>query len=316
MTPTQIVLWSKQKINSRGIATMISHWQKLQSIEPNTRSIQFIEDGFYQFAYTEFSYVIYKYPSSETPAFETIYDLPFIEIPNFYIRSFEIAENELYLVGVNNENGFGFHYVQKRTIGQAFEPTRADLSIDTFSVVKIIEPIWDTHDYSCTVRNNGSNTINGFAISSPNLPIFHHDYSYIRDHFDINLEPGETYTFSGTANLITDPSQLTIKITGVNYAFDGNNANNEYTADVTSLSNSNIAKLDIDLYPNPSSDILNIKGDIDNQSTIVIYDTNGQIVSFDRIAFDRLDISQLQVGLYNLVITTKYNSLQTPFTKI
>ncbi len=58
---------------------------------------------------------------------------------------------------------------------------------------------------------------------------------------------------------IIDPSQLKIKVTGVNYAFDGNNANDSYTADVISLSNTNTSLFDFEIYPNPSSEILILK---------------------------------------------------------
>ncbi|MFT6783566.1 MAG: hypothetical protein ACJA1A_003507 [Saprospiraceae bacterium] len=86
------------------------------SIEPNTIGIQFIEDGFFQLVSTELSYVIYKYTSPDIPAFETIYELPFNEIPNFGVRSFEVKDSDIYFVGVNNKYGFGFHYVQREQL--------------------------------------------------------------------------------------------------------------------------------------------------------------------------------------------------------
>ena len=288
-----------------------------QSIEPNTIGLQFFDGGLYQLVKTDLAYKVYKYTSPEIPAFETIHELPFDDITGFDISSFEVDDQDIYYVGVNGTAGFGisFHYVQKRTIGQTFEPLRHDLAVDTFSVVEIDDPEWQSHSYSFTVRNNGESTINSFALSSPTLPVFHPDYSFIRVHFDETLALGETFTFTDSLYLPMSPSQISIKVSGVNYGFDGNNANDEYTADVISLSNKNISKLTVEIYPNPSSDILNIKGDMDSQSTIIIYDNNGQIVKYDRLSFDRLDISQLPIGFYNLVVKTSSNSQSLPFIK-
>lgn len=291
---------------------------KTLSIESHSRGIQFIEDGLYQLATTDTDYVIYKYPSSETPAFETIYTLP-IDEAGFGIGSFEVSGQDLFFIGSKNVedfyNNIRFHYVQKRTIGQPFEPVRADLSIDTFSVQQIQNVNYKNHSYTISVRNNGSIPINAFSFSTPTLPIFDDNCSLIRKHFEVALEPSETFTFTDTKNFPYNPSQISIKITGVNYGLDKNNDNDEYTADVISLSNSNISKLYLEVYPNPSSDILNLKGYIDSQSTIVIYDNTGQVVKFDRLSFDRLDISQLPIGLYNLVVTSPSNSRSTPFVK-
>jgi hypothetical protein len=293
---------------------------KSQPIAPNSRGIQFIVDGFYQLAITELGYAIYKYTSPEIPAFETIYELPFEEIIDFNISSFEVSGQDLFFIGSKNVedfyNNIRFHYVQKRTINQPFEPVRADLSIDTFSVQQIQNVNNKNHSYTISLRNNGSIPINAFSISTQTLPIFDDNYSLIRKHFDVSIEPNETFSFTDTKNFPYNPSQISINITGVNYGLDKNNNNDEYTADVISLSNSNISKLDLEVYPNPSSEILNIKGDIDNKSKIYIYDSKGQIVNFDRLSFDKLDISQLPEGIYNLVVSTKTNTQSIPITKI
>lgn len=285
------------------------------AIEPNSIGFQFIEGGFYQLAKTDTKYVIYKYFNAITPAFETIYELPFDEIVDFNISSFEVDDQEIYFIGVNIENGFGFHYVQRRTIDQPFEPIRQDLAIDTFSVFEYSDTEWENHFFSIRVRNNGTSTINSFALSSPNLPIFYSDYSYIRLHFDETIEPGETFTYSDSIYLYQPPSQISIKVTGVNYGYDGNNSNDQYVADIVSLSSMNITKFDLNIYPNPSSEILNLEGDIDTKSTILIYNINGQIVNYERLSFDKLDISKLPIGVYNLVVTKGASYNYIPFTK-
>lgn len=273
-------------------------------IAPNSLGIQFMEDKFYQLTSNDNGYIVSRHQTFDTIQVDTIYELLYDEIPDFQIRTFEVVGNEIYFVGRHDENGFDYHYVQKRTIGEPFLPIRADLSLDTASVIKTNDSTtWATHDYSFTVRNNGTETINSFAISSPNLPIFFFDFSYIRQHFDVIIEPGETFTYNGSTNMITDPSQISLKITGVNYAFDDNDENNTYIADIITLSNSNLTNPNLIIYPNPALDIINIKGDIDPQSKIIIYDINGQIVNYKRISQNQLDISQLPAGVYNIIMT-------------
>jgi hypothetical protein len=56
------------------------------------------------------------------------------------------------------------------------------------------------------------------------------------------------------------------------------------------------------LYPNPAMDVLNIKGDFDNEERITIYNMLGQIVLTKAISTndESIDISSLSSGIYNI----------------
>jgi len=286
------------------------------SLEADAYSIQFIESGLYAMIESEDKYEILKYDNGITPAFETFFSLPKEEVEDFNITSFEVDGDDIYLVGtIKNNGGVWYHYVQKRTLGIPFEPVRQDLAIDTFSVTQINDQEWDNYSYTITLRNNGTESINAFAISSQTLPIFDNSFSYIRKHFDENLGPNESLTFSDTVSIYTTPSQITVKVTGVNYGIDSNPENDSYVADVTSLSNNTVSNLNLGIYPNPSSNLLHIKGDIDRNSEILIYDLAGQIVKYDRVSHDLISLERLTTGVYNLKITNGLDSEVLRFVK-
>jgi len=285
-------------------------------LPPNTYSPQFIESGFFAISILESSYEILEYKYGLTPSFETFYSLPKDEVENFGISSFTVDGDDIYFVGIMKVNGgIRYHYVQKRTIGLPFEPTRQDISIDTFAVNQINEQEWDNYSYTITLRNNGTEPINAFAISSQTLPIFDNSFSYIRKHFDRNLEPNESLTFTDTISIYFKPNQITVKVTGVNYGIDSNPENDSYTADVTSLSNNTVSNLNIEIYPNPTSNLLHIKGDIDRNSEIQIYDLAGQLVKYERVSYDIISLKNITDGIYNVKISDGLDTEVLRFVK-
>ena len=76
----------------------------------------------------------------------------------------------------------------------------------------------------------------------------------------------------------------------------------------------NLAVLDI--YPNPSSDEVNIRMSKSSNWNIEILDTKGRLVLSQTVQSDRMVLSNLPSGLYLARVTDKSNNLTKPFSVI
>lgn len=70
---------------------------------------------------------------------------------------------------------------------------------------------------------------------------------------------------------------------------------------------------DLLLYPNPASEIINVEMDL--PATYSIINNNGQSVSNEKLTDQQIDISALNSGIYNLVITTVNGNATRRFVK-
>ena len=77
--------------------------------------------------------------------------------------------------------------------------------------------------------------------------------------------------------------------------------------------------LDIQVFPNPSSDFINLGIDASNSDVeISIFDMSGkQLISNNNMQMtnNRLDITGLQVGLYRIIVKSDKGVYQTSFMK-
>ncbi len=115
----------------------------------------------------------------------------------------------------------------------------------------------------------------------------------------------------------------TFNVTGIGNQFDDTMPFTEgyqilprYTSDIektTSNNNPNISSIII--YPNPASDFLNIEAfNIEKINSIIIYSLDGKRVkSFNRTT--KIDIKNLENGIYKMVIITRHNSIVKAFIK-
>lgn len=71
----------------------------------------------------------------------------------------------------------------------------------------------------------------------------------------------------------------------------------------------------LDLYPNPANDKLYIKRSLFNVADLLIYDMTGKVCLQDRTASDShaIDIQQLPIGAYTLVIRDAHGEIKRPF---
>jgi hypothetical protein len=77
----------------------------------------------------------------------------------------------------------------------------------------------------------------------------------------------------------------------------------------------------VTVYPNPTSDLLNIKvTGVFGKSMLFVQDLNGRIVyqqdvTFDSLTNQTIDVSKLGTGLYHLIVLNKDEKLVIPFSK-
>lgn len=80
----------------------------------------------------------------------------------------------------------------------------------------------------------------------------------------------------------------------------------ETLANCNSLSTSDMLKQSIEIYPNPTSGELTIRGlDVLNDASIILYDLNGRVISQQIMRSDnivKVDLSNLQPGMYIVTI--------------
>ncbi|MCD2259448.1 T9SS type A sorting domain-containing protein [Psychroserpens luteolus] len=73
---------------------------------------------------------------------------------------------------------------------------------------------------------------------------------------------------------------------------------NAYSFETLSTEEIDAEILNISLYPNPAKDEVYIKGNTNDLSGIELYDINGKQVLVQTHSFERIDISQLESGVY------------------
>jgi hypothetical protein len=73
-------------------------------------------------------------------------------------------------------------------------------------------------------------------------------------------------------------------------------------------------QISIEIYPNPATTKLNIKGH-DNKSIIEIYGISGKLILAQQLNSNQLDITSLTKGLYFLKLTTPEGSVVKKFVK-
>lgn len=122
---------------------------------------------------------------------------------------------------------------------------------------------------------------------------------------------GGSYTVNGSAATSFDPSSANIGTNTIVYTFtDGNNCSGSATQTITVNDCSSVdenGKTAITLYPNPASNVIYIKGLLDNNVKVVkLYDQSGRLVTTMKGDFEKgISVVGLSNGLYNVEITTE-----------
>lgn len=69
--------------------------------------------------------------------------------------------------------------------------------------------------------------------------------------------------------------------------------------------NVTVPELEIGVYPNPTSDIIHIKGLEPGKYSVKVIDISGKIIMADNLTDDSMNIQELKKGLYQLVINSE-----------
>ena len=290
-----------------------------EALIDNPLDIQFDANGFYYLTESEESYIVY-YFSDNTSESDIYFELPKDdEIGRFEINSIEVVEDDIYFLGLWRSplSNRSFSYVQKRTKDVAFTPTRKDMGfVDVTATRELIDETEYMYTYDITVENLSNDTIRHFTIYHEILqgegPLQH-----INEDISIALPPNGTHTIQGEYEFNYYPKNaLTFTITGVDFGIDSDMSNNSITAEVVILSNKNTAIQNFSIAPNPSSDVIFLKGDTYDIKSLFISSVSGQKVELSTNVLNEINISSLPQGKYWLEIITKSGVEKHPFMKI
>ncbi len=133
---------------------------------------------------------------------------------------------------------------------------------------------------------------------------------------EFTLSPGATATVNSVEQVSGHTSNdyssdLIYVVTGADAA------STNWTVSVTT-DGSNVAEFYSDLisiYPNPASDIIYIKSEIDNLGYVKLIDLQGQLVKEIPLKNQTIDISYLHFGVYFVVFTVKNQLFYYKFIK-
>lgn len=223
-------------------------------------------------------------------------------------------------VNVTSNNSTNDGGIMKNVIGFS----KTDYSFD-YKISGI-----DGSDYYMAVQDNNNTVLAGFSIDyeQGNVSI----YDGILDDgvpTSLNLSPNTWYNFKMIVNMVSNSVEYFVNntslgsknfLTGttgfnvINFVYDdfgsGFTLDNIKILDANLLSISeNIKNSPIDIYPNPTSDFVNIKIN-ENIESVEIFDSSGKLISKDSSGREQISVSFLQNGLYILKVKTK-NSTYT-----
>ncbi|MEM9546901.1 MAG: T9SS type A sorting domain-containing protein [Bacteroidota bacterium] len=296
---------------------------RMDLLEDAPMVVNFSEDGFYYLVDNEDSYIVYHY-NDELLSSEVWYEyIKAEELDNYDISNFEVIEDDIYFFGILERSDIEttYSYVQKRNRSLPFEPLRKDLSLDSFSVVGFPEGPnpwndWD-FEYSFTVTNNSSETVNYFSLYSTNMAGLNSiPKQLINQTINIELAPGESYKGSGKF-FFHELTSITLHLVGADFALDSNIDDNSLTADIITLTNKEISSTSFNIGPNPVSNRLHLmNGDINEIEFIYISDISGHKIKVPENQYRKIDTNNLPQGKYWLEIKTISVIEKHPFVKI
>lgn len=206
---------------------------------------------------------------------------------------------------------------------------RTDIGIIDIQATQVsCTPHWQTNVYyfdiaaDVLIKNYGNQTLNECNIN--------HFVTYgiceIVDYFEhftnLNLAPGDSMWLScgeihNNLDFLAGPDTLRKTIcvytSQPNLITDLNVANDHYCESVVVgyVGIQENEKIEFDIYPNPTTNFLNIKTELTEEMEFEIYDLQGKIVLKNQQLSDLIDVSCLTDGPYFIRIISKNNPYST-----
>lgn len=165
--------------------------------------------------------------------------------------------------------------------------------------------IFKTHkwDYSVQIENKGLDTVRTYLLFEPiGISVFFFNF---RKKYkpSVMIAPGEVKTTSSSATYYTIDGiqkEFCLSVDLPNDQLDGDYSDNSSCVDVPAPRPSSVSDLSsqIELHPNPTSNVLHIDSPYD-QWTVHVYDYNGRLV-LQKEVNNRLNFSGLASGVYHV----------------
>ena len=160
-------------------------------------------------------------------------------------------------------------------------------------------------EMSLTFSNQSDTIVNEVDLKSKSLYdfFFYNGIDYYLD--DLQLMPGESYTVQDTIIRTVSPDNFIVGIPGADFRFN-HHANKiaypDFTADFDDVS----FDINLKLFPNPTTDILNIALDSEINS-LEIFNSQGQLVLYKSFGsnLNRVDVSRFEAGSYFVRLRVK-----------
>ncbi len=88
----------------------------------------------------------------------------------------------------------------------------------------------------------------------------------------------------------------------------------DYTINIRTLATNENSLSDMQVYPNPAADILNVSK-VSNNALYAIYNVSGQLISKGKITDNKVSVSKLQAGVYIISVEDRGNVEKVKFIK-
>ena len=151
------------------------------------------------------------------------------------------------------------------------------------------------NDFDFELENLGPYPVAEIPIYGPKLFPFGSDSTFLLIHKDsINTQEVSRIQLIAQSNFSFQ--DITFGIPGVDLRFNqGSTSPVDFTSSIENIFDETSA-----IYPNPTSNVLYLP---ELSSSVSVFNTNGQLViQRDNISSHQLDVSQLQSGMYNLIV--------------
>ena len=171
------------------------------------------------------------------------------------------------------------------------------------------EDVFENGQYGWNLSATGSPRLDVYTTTSPSASL---SYVFVRTNFSDNtLNVPAFFPYAGTWYNLMDNSTINVTDTAMNISIESGGFR-VYGNQPSALGNNEINPLStINLYPNPTSGVFTISGQV---SKVEVYSITGQLVrSFNTITSEnyQFDVNDLMNGVYLVKATDAFNASKT-----